>query len=247
MNIKTETISYTSDGCPMKSRLYWDGDQKQRRPGVLFFPGASGMGDHLYNECRRLAEKGFVVMAADYYGDAYYDGTYASPATKDLYEGLIGNAAKMRIRTKAAFDVLAARPEVDKSKIAAMGHCFGGGLSMELAASGATALKVAVGFHSSFRGVTIADLKKWKGRLLVCNGADDPIAPPEERAAFETAVKGSGLRWQLHLYGGVVHSFTDPAATARAAEWANYDAFAAESAWNSMLLVLRDEFGMRAA
>jgi len=245
MNIKNETISYTADDRPMKSRLYWDADQKQQRPGVLFFPGASGMGEHLYNECSRLAEQGFAVLACDYYGDAYYDGTFASSTTKDLYEGLIKDAGKIRIRARAAFDALAARPEVDKSKIAAMGHCFGGGFSMELAASDAR-LKVAVGFHSSFRGVTISDLKNWKGRLLVCNGADDPIAPPEERAAFEQAVKGSGLRWQLHLYGGVVHSFTDPAATARAAEWANYDKFAAESAWNSMLLLLRDEFGMRA-
>jgi dienelactone hydrolase len=242
MKIQTETISYVADGRPMQCRLYRDSDQKQPRPGVLVLPGASGLGPHCTDHAQRLAEQGFVTMAVDYYGDAYYDATYASPVTKDLYEGLINDTAKMRTRAGAALDALAARPEVDKSKLASMGYCFGGGLSMELAAAGAP-IAAAIGFHSSFRGVTVAGLKDFKGRLLVCNGADDPIAPPDERAAFEAAVKGSGLKWHLHLYGGVVHSFTDPASTARAAEWARYDAFAAESAWNSMLFLLRDVFG----
>jgi len=48
--------------------------------------------------------------------------------------------------------------------------------------------------------------------VLVLIGADDPIIPPEQRSAFEDEMRAGGVDWQLHLYGGVQHSFTNPRA-----------------------------------
>jgi hypothetical protein len=52
-----------------------------------------------------------------------------------------------------------------------------------------------------------------KARILVCIGADDPLIPPEQRAAFEAEMRCAGADWQMHLYGNTVHGFTNPEAS----------------------------------
>ena len=49
-----------------------------------------------------------------------------------------------------------------------------------------------------------------QGRILVCIGADDPLIPPEQRAEFEREMREGKVNWQLSLYGGAVHGFTNP-------------------------------------
>ena len=82
-----------------------------------------------------------------------------------------------------------------------------------------------------------------KGKVLVCLGADDPLIPPADRAAFEEEMRRGGVDWQMHLYGGAQHSFTDPGADERARVMGlrglKYDAGADRSSWRSML----DAFG----
>jgi len=50
---------------------------------------------------------------------------------------------------------------------------------------------------------------------LVCIGADDPSTNAAQRAAFENETTKGGVDWQMHVYGGVAHCFTNPAADAR--------------------------------
>jgi dienelactone hydrolase len=50
--------------------------------------------------------------------------------------------------------------------------------------------------------------------------------------------------WQLHLYGGVVHSFTNPAADAMGRlEFARYDADADRRSWAAMTGLFDEVFG----
>ena len=51
------TLEYAADGLPMKSDLYLP-DAAGRRPGVLVFPEAFGIGEHARARARRLAEAG---------------------------------------------------------------------------------------------------------------------------------------------------------------------------------------------
>ena len=61
---------------------------------------------------------------------------------------LFEDPARSRARALGALLALAARPEVDKTRIAAIGFCFP--MPLELARSGAE-IKAAVGFHTSLR------------------------------------------------------------------------------------------------
>jgi dienelactone hydrolase len=52
-------------------------------------------------------------------------------------EALASEPDEIRARARAALDVLLAEPGVDKSRVAAVGYCFGETVVMELARCGA--------------------------------------------------------------------------------------------------------------
>jgi dienelactone hydrolase len=225
------TLEYTADGLPMKSDLYLP-DAAGKRPGVLVFPEAFGIGEHVRARARRLAEQGYVALACDLHGNA--DRYDRIEEVMGLIGPLRGEVARIRARAAGGFDALRARPEVDPARIAAIGFCFGGTMSLELARGGAD-IRAAIGFHSGLATVAPDDAKHIKARVLVCIGADDPAIPAEERAAFEQEMRAGGVNWQMHLYGGVVHSFTnDKAAALGQPGFARYDADADARSWRAM-------------
>jgi dienelactone hydrolase len=78
----------------------------------------------------------------------------------------------------------------------------------------------------------------------VCLGAEDPLISPDERAAFEAEMREAGVDWRMHLYGGVVHSFTNPDADiAGRPEAIRYDAGADHRSWGEMIALFDEVFG----
>jgi dienelactone hydrolase len=92
-----------------------------------------------------------------------------------------------------------------------------------------------VGFHSGLATSAPEDAKNIRGRVLVCIGADDPGVPPEQRLAFEREMGAAKVDWQMTLYGGVLHGFTNPEADARGRpNFLRYDAKADARSWQQM-------------
>jgi dienelactone hydrolase len=151
-----------------------------------------------------------------------------------ILEALRNEPAHIRTRAKGSLDTLVARPEVDASRVAAIGYCFGGTMALELARGGNPILGV-VGFHSGLAAAAPQDARNIKGKILVCTGADDPVIPLEQRIDFENEMRNGGVDWQVDLYGGVVHSFTNPDADkAGRTHISRYNAKAAARSWASM-------------
>jgi dienelactone hydrolase len=212
------------------------------RPGVIVFPGGGGIGEACYRSARRMAEQGYVALAADYYGGGFRGKDLSDPENGRRFAELAGDAGLMRARAAEAYDVLVARAEVDVGRIAAIGYCFGGAMAVEFALSGA-AIRAAVGFHMVLGPLTLSDAGKLKARLLICNGTRDPYAPLEDIAAFEAAMRDQAeARWQVNLYGGVRHNFTDPD-TGGDPDVFRYDAHADRESWNAATFLLRDALG----
>jgi dienelactone hydrolase len=79
--------------------------------------------------------------------------------------------------------------------------------------------------------------------VLVCLGADDPSIAVPARAEFEEEMRAGGVRAQMMLYGGVVHSFTNPHADKMGRpEFARYDAEADRHSWMLMQDAFREAF-----
>jgi dienelactone hydrolase len=230
--LKTETLTYEADGLRMVSHLYYDEGRGGPLPGVLVFPEAFGLGDHARSRAERLAGLGYVALACDLHGE----GRVLSDLKEvmALIEPLRGDPLRTRARASAALDALAGRPEVDPSRVAAIGFCFGGTMALELARGGASVAGV-VGFHSGLATARPEDAKNIQGRVLVCIGADDPGIPSDQRLAFEKEMREGSVDWRMSLYGGVVHSFTNPAADSRGIpQMARYDAKADARSWSEM-------------
>jgi dienelactone hydrolase len=206
--VHTTDIEYFHEGVRLVGQLAVDDGTPGRRPAVLVAHDAAGLGDHPKNTARRLAELGYVALALDYHGD----GALLPPEQVGERLGrLAGDPDRIRGLARAGLDVLLASEYADPSRVAAIGYCFGGTLSLELARSGAD-LAAVVGFHSGLATARPEDAADITGKVLVCIGADDPIIPPDQRAAFEEEMRAAGVDWQMHLYGGAVHSFTNPGA-----------------------------------
>jgi dienelactone hydrolase len=229
--MRTEILSYEADGLGFKSELYVEAGTEPR-PGVLVFPEAFGLGDHARSRAEGLAKLGYVALACDIHGDGRLveDLGEALGLLKPLY----ADTKRMRARGLAALQALRQREEVEVPQTASIGFCFGGTMSLELARSGAD-LKAVVGFHSGLSTTAPkSDAKAYRGRVLVCIGADDPFIKPEERAGFEAEMRGAGIDWQMHLYGGTVHSFTNREADARNNPAMRYSEAADKESWAAM-------------
>lgn len=234
-------ITYEADGLRMVSQLFLPDNTASPRPGVLVFPEAFGLGSHALLRAERLAKLGYVALGCDIHGEGR---VLASLQEVMSLLGALGPTPK-RIGARAigAFDALRQRPEVDDGRIAAIGFCFGGTMALELARSGAD-FKALVGFHSGLASAAPASTAgAIKPRVLVCIGADDPGIAAEQRNAFEAEMRAARADWQMHVYGGVVHSFTNPDADKLGRpEFARYDAHADQHSWAAMQQLFEEAF-----
>ncbi len=218
--------------------MSFDDSLSHARPGVLVCHEAVGLTDHAKDVARRLAELGYVAFALDYFGD----GRPLPPeqANARLAE-LVADPPRTRRVGQAGLDVLVAHPRCDPSRVAAIGYCFGGCMALELARAGAP-LVCVVGFHSRLATVRPEDARNITAKVLVNIGADDRWIGAGERAAFEAEMRSAGVDWQMNVYGGAVHSFTNPAADGTVHPDIRYDEKADRRSWAAMLGVLDESF-----
>jgi dienelactone hydrolase len=240
--LRTRVIAYEVDGTTMEGHLAVDDGStatfEGRRPGVLVLHEGNGLDDNLRAKADRLAGLGYAAFALDYFGGGRQPPFEQAQAR---IGELIDDADAMRRLGRAGLDVLTAQPEVDPDRVAAIGFCFGGTLSLELARDGAP-LRAVVGFHPGLYSPRPADSANITGSVLMCCGADDPVIPADHRRAFEDEMRTAGVAdWRLEVYGGVGHSFTNPSIDERNLPGFAYDERAARRSWRSML----DLFGER--
>jgi dienelactone hydrolase len=243
--MNTRDVAYEADDTRMIGYFAVDAQLQGRRPGILVAHSGPGLGDHAKSIARRLAQAGFAAFAVDYHG-----GGAILPDIADMMARItrhLANPLAIRLRLQKGLEVLLAQPEVDGTRIGAIGYCFGGTSVLELARSGA-AIAATVGFHSGLKTARPQDAGNIKGKVLVCLGADDPLIQQAERNAFEEEMRGGGVDWQLHLYGGAQHSFTDPAIDALTRQAGlsgmKYHAVADRRSWRSMLELFAEVFAV---
>lgn len=238
--VTTRAISYEIDDRTMVGTLALP-DGTDRRPGVVVCHEGPGLDDHARARAARLAEElGYVAFALDYHGggEPLADRTQMMARLGEFRDDL----PRTRAIGGAGLDVLRAEPRTDTDRLAAIGYCFGGTLSLELARGGAD-LKAVVGFHSGLATARPEDAQNIRGKVLALIGADDPIVDVDQRRAFEEEMRAGGVDWQLVVYGGAVHSFTNPRATGLDLPGIAYDEATDRRSWQAMLDLFTEVFG----
>lgn len=205
--VKTQYIDYMDGNVPLSGYLAYDDSFTGKRPGVLLVHYRGGLQGETLADARMIASMGYVVFAEDVFGKGVVPKTVPEmTALTDIYNK---DRPLMRKRARAGFDVLAKHAMVDPAKIAVIGYCFGGTVGVELAETGIPALGT-VAVHGSFRNFTPEAAKNIKGRVLILHGAEDPVAPLEEVNKLVADLRGAKVNWELRLFSGAEHGFTDP-------------------------------------
>lgn len=232
-----ETLNYSIDGETFGGRLFCPRADSPR-PCVLVCHGGSGPGDHAWTRARRLADLGYLAFAPDLLGGPFPDSETHVGALRSL----VSDPPRLRRRAIAALEVLRQLPQADPSRAAAIGFCFGGTVVLELARSGAD-IAAVVSFHGGLGSPAPADPGSIRATILVCTGSADPFVGPDERRAFEAEMTRADADWQMILYSGALHGFTEANLNPSPRRGCAYDARADRRSWGAMRQVFGEVFG----
>src|SRR5262245_28284349 len=238
--VSTKEIEYKQGDTVLQGFLAWNDAAKGRRPGVLVVHEWWGHNEHARNQAKRLAQSNYVAFALDMYGKGKV-ATHPKDAEAFMTEAT-KDPAVLVARFNAALDLLKKDPHVDPEKVAAIGYCFGGGVVLNMARSGAD-LDAVVTFHGALTATTPAAKGSVKPRILVLTGADDPMVPPSLVEDFRKEMDAAGARYQVISYPGAKHSFTNPGAAKAGMDALAYNADADRKSWAEMLKFFGEVFG----
>jgi dienelactone hydrolase len=229
--IKLEAIEYKAGDVTFEGVLFYDDADSTPRRAVMVCHEWWGLNDYSKKRAEQLAQMGYVAFAVDVYGKGVRAKTMEE--ARRLATGLRNDRTMLRARINAALGALKARKEVNPAKIAVIGYCFGGTTALELGRSGAEVAGI-VSFHGGLATPAPQDAKNIKAKILACHGADDPNVPMSELEAFIEEMKAGKVNYQVNIYGGAVHTFTNPAAGNDPSTGSAYNEQADRRSWEEM-------------
>ena len=207
-NIIEDKTTYESNGKTYDAYVTYDENIKGKRPGILVVPEWWGLNDYTRSRAKQLAELGYAAMALDVYGNGKQGNTpeEAGKLASTYYNDL----SLTRVILDAALVKFKTYPEVDSTKMGAIGYCFGGAVVLNAAKLGID-LKGVVTFHGGLEGVK-PDKEKIKAKILVLHGAADQFENPHV-AQFKKEMDSAGVDYTFKEYAGATHAFSNPNAT----------------------------------
>ncbi len=204
--VKSRPVEYKIGDQSFEGLFVYPQASKGKIPGVLMVHNWLGLSDETKRQAERVAKLGLAVFAVDVYGKGVRaKGAQDAMVLAGKYKG---DRKLFRERLLRGLEVLREQKDVDPAKIVAAGYCFGGTGVIELARAGAD-VQAVVSFHGGLDSPNPADGKNIKAKVIALQGADDPYVKPADIAAFQNEMRTNHVDWQMTVYGGAVHSFTD--------------------------------------
>jgi carboxymethylenebutenolidase len=218
---RTETVTFKAGGEDVQGFLAVP-ESKGPHPALVVIHEWWGLNDWVKEQAQKFAENGYVALAVD-----LYRGKVASDPelAHELSRGLPADRAVRDM--KAAFDYLAARPDVDKSKIGSVGWCMGGGYSLALALNEPRLAACIINYGHLVSEPS--EIAKIHAPILGNFGGQDRGITPDDVHAFEKALKDAGKSIDVKIYSDAGHAFENPN------NKMGYRAADAEDAWTRMV------------
>ncbi len=187
-------------------------------PAVIMIHEWWGLNDNIKEMARSLAAEGYVVLAVD-----LFEGKVAKDAAESReFTTRVRNNPQVAVQNmKSAVQFLKNQNNVDDDKIASMGWCFGGGMSLQLALN--EKLAATVIYYGSLE-TDKEKLKVIKWPVLGIFGEKDTSIPVESARQFDKALDELGIENEIYIYPNVGHAFANPSG-------ANYAPEETKDAW----------------
>jgi carboxymethylenebutenolidase len=176
-------------------------------PAIIMIHENKGLNDNIKDTADILAKQGYVVLAVDLFqGQVTADPNRA----RELSSAVRNNPALAIENMKSAVNFLGSLQNVNASRIASIGWCFGGGQSLQLALNTEDhPLAATIIYYGQVINDT-RELSKIKWPILSIFGDQDRSISVDSVKAFKQALNETGIINEVYIYPGVGHAFANP-------------------------------------
>jgi dienelactone hydrolase len=237
--MKEIQIDYQDQSTTLESTIVYREDHIARKPVICIFPTWSGKDDFTTDKAYQIAKMGYVGCVVDMYGKGR--SGRSKEECSSLMNPLIEDRQLLKRRAMAGFLFAQSLPFVNPNQIGAIGFCFGGLCALDLARSGAD-VKAVVSFHGLLNPPN-KGTQPIKSKILALHGDQDPMVSGADLLNFKQEMDNSKVDWQLHIFGGAMHAFTNP--KANDPEFGTvYHRISDQRSWNYMQLFFSEIFNI---
>ncbi|PWG64873.1 dienelactone hydrolase family protein [Spiribacter halobius] len=175
------------------------------QPTVFIVHDWDGLTDYEKRRAEMLAEQGYAAFAVDMFGEGVRPESvdHRRALTGALYE----DRERMRELVQAGLDAMAEQSGFDPDRVVAMGYCFGGTVTLEMARAGMD-VDGFVTFHGGLGTPEGQDYGDVPAPILVLHGTRDQAVTMEDVTDLVGRLDAEGVDFRMELYGGARHAFT---------------------------------------
>ena len=230
VGLENKTVRYFEDAQGYLVYPVSSTDSQGKLPAVVMIHEWWGLNQNIKDMANLLAKQGFVVLAADLYHGNVTDNPQVAI---DLVQIARDDQNSSVANLQAAVKYLSLAPNVDSTKIASLGWCFGGGQSLQLALNSQEyPLAATILYYGTPLVTDKESLAKIKWPVLGIFGDNDQAIPLPEINQFRTSLNQSGITNEIEIYKGVGHAFANPSGD-------NYAPKETADAWERTLSFLK--------
>ena len=206
--IENKTVSYfdNSTGFLVYPSLN-QSSETEKLPAVVLIHENKGLNEFIKESASLLARNGYVVLAADLFNG---EVTTDQDRSRQLTTAIRENPDLAINNLKAAVAYLQTLDNVDPSKIASLGWCFGGQQSLQLALNSKdNPLAATVIYYGRLSNDTQA-LSNISWPILGIFGDQDQSISVDSVNQFQKALNETGITNEIYIYPDVGHAFANP-------------------------------------
>ncbi len=219
-----ELVSFKANGRTANGYLAIPGSG--RGPGVIVIQEWWGLVGHITDVADRFANEGFVALAPDLF---HGEKTKSPDDAGKLMMAL--NIAEAGKDLNGAAQYLVGVEGVEPKKVASIGFCMGGQLSLFAACEFPDVIGACVDFYGVHPAVKL-DFSRLSSPVLAHFATRDTLTPPDAANALVDRIKNAGKRIDAYFYDADHAFFNDQRP-------AVYNEQAATLAWRRTIDFLR--------
>lgn len=182
--------------------------EKVKLPAVVMIHENKGLNDYIKESANLLAKNGYVVLAVDLFNGEVV--TNNQERSGELTGAIRENPGIAIENMKAAVNYLRSLDNVEPSKIASLGWCFGGQQSLQLAINSKDdPLAATVIYYGRLTNDSQAISNITSPVLGIFGGKDQSISV-DSVMQFQKALNDTGITNEIYVYPNVGHAFANP-------------------------------------
>jgi carboxymethylenebutenolidase len=169
-------------------------------PAVIMIHEFWGLRDDIVGKAQALADEGYLVVAPD-----TFRGGSTGWLPRAIYQTVSTPVEQVQADLDAVYAWLASQPDVDATRIAIIGFCYGGRTSLLYSIHNPQ--MAATGIFYGMADVGVEQLQTLRGPVLGIWGGADTSIPLEEVRTLEANLNTAGVPNQFSVYEGQPHAF----------------------------------------